>query len=292
MESQLTSIAHNNDELDCIRNGMIVEGNGHRAVAFSVNPKTMEIKIRNMISQKNTEKHYGWNAGVQSIRNDDYVALSSWSAKSKRIQVYRKTSKGLVPTRNYGGSYNSRLIAKLPESIIKFLEPRGGGPSFLPTGPWRINYDMFKTLPREQIERFLIISKMHPDWIEYLTNEALKVPEQHLITDWNSKHVKSLPKTLQAHEEYWTKTKESDSEVYVYNSMVWLLLFKDGSSRIIEPDPTSGHHYVGPSRRIIETFKSLPRTMPKDVVRAIQFNIGAYEKDERSYGVRWYLYKN
>ena len=286
-ESQLTSTAHEN--LDCIRNGLISEGIGHRAVAFMVDQKG-DVKIRAMISQKSTEKYYGWNSGVQSLKKDDFVVISSWTPKSEKIQVFRRTNRGLVPTRTHGGSYRCRLLERLPDSIRDFLKPRGGGPSYLPSGPWRAQYDMNENMQRKRIESFLK-DYLSGDWFTYVVQEAQKAPEQHLIVDWHSHKVQSLPATLCAHEEFWTKSKDDDSDVYVYNSMVWVLIHSCGKIEIVEPDPTSGHHYTGPSRRIIETFRALPKTMPSTVVKAIKINLGAYEKDERSYGARWYLYK-
>ena len=269
---------------------MIDGGIGHRAVAFSVNATGGGVTVRTMISQRTTENIYGWNAGVQTVRKDDFVAISSWTPKTSKTQVFRKTTKGLVPIRNWGGSFNSRLIEKLPKCIIEFLKPKGGGPSYLPSGPWRANYDMNKTLDRDVILKFL-----HPylagDWLDYTVQEASKAPEQHLSVDWNSRKVQALPTTLDAHEEFWTDSKEPDSNVRVHNSMVWILIHRDGTVTTVEPEPTSGFHYVGNSRRIIETFKALPQQMPSTVVRAIKLNLGAYEKDEVSYGARWFLYK-
>lgn len=288
MELALTSTIET--ELDCIRNGIIVDGKGHRAVAFSVNDKTNVLQVRNMISQKSTERIHGWNSGVQAIREGDYVALSSWCPKHKKIQVYRLTSKGLVPSRKYGGSFNSTLLDRLPKPIIDFLNPRGGGPSYLPSGYWRSNYDMIDTLSRPQIEAFLS-EYLEGDWLSYTVEEAMKAPQQHLITSWSSRHVNPLPNKITNHMEYWIPSKEKADEPQVYNSMIWVLIHQDGTKELVEPKPTSGNEYVGPSRRITETFNELPKGMPTTVVRAIRINLGAYERDEQSYGARWYLYK-
>lgn len=288
---ELALISSNDTVLECIRNGMIVDGIGHRAVAFMVDDKTNIIRIRNMISQKSLEKIHGWNTSVQAIRDGDYVAISSWVGKAKpRIQVYRKTVKGLFPSQKYGGSLNSSLIPRLPKSIVGFLDPRGGGPSYLPTGYWRSNYDMLETNNRKQIEDFLS-PFLKGDWLEFTVDEAMKSPSQHLITTWSSRHVKKLPTKITNHMEYWTQTKDPAADAMVYNSMVWVLVHQDGTTELVEPKPTSGHEYVGPSRRIVETFNELPKGMPTTVVRALQINLGAYERDERSYGARWFLYE-
>lgn len=288
MELALTSTS-TNDPLSSIHNGMIVDGVGHRAVCFAMDSKTNAIVIRNMISQRTTEKIYGWNSGVQAIKSDDYVAISSWCQKQHKIQLYRNGPRGLTPIRNWGGNTVTKILSRLPESIAEFLKPKGGGPSYLPTGYWRSKYDMVEPLHRSQIEKFLREYLSQP-WFDFTVQEALKVPHQHLITDWNCKHVKPLPSMITNHEEFWIE-HESDSDYLVYNSMVWVLIHADGTKEFLEPVATSGNKYVGLSRRVTETFTGLPKSMPKTVVKAIQINLGAYEKNERSYGARWFLYK-
>lgn len=269
---------------------MIDDQNGHRAVCFTIDTKTNALVIRNMISQKTTEKIYGWNSGVQSLRVDDYVVISSWSDDGQtKLQLYRNNAKGLTPIRNWGGTTVGKILSRLPESITEFLKPKGGGPSYLPSGYWRSKYDMVDCLDRSQIEAFLS-EYLIGEWLEYTVGEALKVPQQHLIMDWSCKHIKPLPSKITNHEEFWLQS-ENDPEYLVYNSMVWVLIHADGTKEFIEPAATSGNKYIGPTRRIVETYTGLPKGMPKTVVKAIQINLGAYEKDERSYGARWFLYK-
>lgn len=269
---------------------MIYDGVGHRAVCFAFDQKTNELKIREMISQKTTEKFYGWNSGIQVIKPNDFVAICSWDLKGQRLQIYRNSSKGLIAVRNWGGKRKADILSKLPEAIIDFLKPKGGGPSFLPSGYWRSKYDMVETLNREQIEKFL--SKyLTGEWLDYAIDEAEKAPLQHLITDWDSRHVKPLPLMITNHEELWMASNDIDAECLVHNSMVWVLIHADGTQEFIEPKATSGHRYLGTSRKIVETFTALPKGMPKTVVKAIAINLGAYEKDDHSYGARWFLYK-
>lgn len=286
MELALTST----NDLDSIRNGMIENGVGHRAVSFSIDPRNGNLYIRSMISLKNAEKYYGWNSGVQSLKIGDFVVISSWDNKRSKLELFRNTTKGLVSVRTFGGIPLSKIKDKLPPSIVDFLKPRGGGPSYLPTGYWRANYDMISTLPSTVITAFLS-QYLTGQWLTYAIDEAAKVPEQHLITDWKSRHVKPLPKTMTNHCEFWEKELYSKEDYYVHNSNVWILIHANGEIELHEIDETSGHYYVGPSRRVVETFKAMPKVMPATVVKAIQLNLGAYEKDERSYGARWYLYK-
>lgn len=278
-----------NEQLDCIRNGLIVGDVGHRAAAFTVNDNTGAIRIRNVISQKTTEDIHGWNASVQSVRIDDFVVVSTWNSKFRRTQVFRLTEKGLVPSRRYGGSINSTLIGRLPKPVVDFLQPKGGGPSYLPSGYWRSNYDMIDTLTRQKIHAFLS-PYLEGDWLDYTVDEALKSPQQHLITSWSSRHVKLMPTKVTNHMEYWVADQEEETKPHVYNSMIWVFIHDDGKVEMIEPKPTSGNSYVGPSRRITETFNEPPKGIPATVARAIQINLGAYERDEQSFGARWYLY--
>lgn len=287
MELALTST---NVEPSNIRNGMISDGEGHRAVCFVIDQKTNELKIREMISQKTTEKYYGWNSGIQVIKPNDFVAICTWDLKGHRLQIYRNSSKGLTTVRNWGGKRKADILSKLPESIIEFLKPKGGGPSYLPSGYWRSKYDMIETMKQEQIEKFLS-DYLEGEWLDYTVEEAGKAPLQHLITDWNSRHVKPLPTKITNHEEVWMADNSIESECLVHNSMVWVLIHANGKKEFIDPEATSGHRYLGSTRKVVETFTALPKGMPKTVVKAIQINLGAYEKDDRSYGARWYLYK-
>lgn len=295
-EFQLTSLAQgpkiHNPDLDCIRNGLIMDGVGHRAIVFALD-RNDNVFVRNQISQKNTEKYYGWNAGVQALKRDDFVVISTWNKRGTgRIQTFRKTGVGLRPIRTHGGSYQCRLLDKLPKCLLDFLKPRGGGPSFLPSGYWRANYDMINCANKNRIHTFLK-NYLTDEWLDYVVNEAAKAPAQHLNFDWTSStKTKPLPATLDSHEEYWC-VKDGDDEHYkVHNSMVWVLIHANGKIDIKECKPTSGHRYTGQYRRIVETFTNLPEAMPKTVVKAIQINLGAYERDEQSYGARWYLYGN
>lgn len=287
MELVLTSTTET--PMECIRNGMIVDGFGHRAVAFKVDEKTKGVTIRNVISQKTKEKIHGWNASIQTLRLGDYVIMSSWYGKHKKIQMLQNTKNGLRPSRTNGGSVNSILIPRLPKAIIEFLNPREGGPSYLPSGYWRSKYDMYTSVNKEEIEKFL---KPYLDekWLQYTVEQAAKVPFQHLIMDWNSIHVKPLPKSIENHMEYWVLDDYTDKPV-VHNSMIWVLKHTDGTIEIREPQPTSGHYYRGPTRRISETFTDAPKGMPNTVEQAIRINLGAYEKNDTSYGARWFLYK-
>lgn len=280
-----------NEPLDCIRNGMIHDGVGHRAVSFTVDESNGRVRLRTMISQKTTERIHGWNAGVQSVREGDFVAMSSWCKKHKKLQLFRVHANGkLIPSRKHGGSFNSPLLTRLPKCIIKFLEPCGGGPSYLPSGYWRSKYDMIESLPKLSIQSFLS-QYLSGDWLDYTVAEALKVPQQHLITSWQSDYVKPLPTKIDNHMEYWVLEDNPNGDYLVHNSMIWILIHENGKHELVEMEPTSGHEYLGPSRRIVKTFDGTPKAMPSTVVKAIRINLGAYEKDERSYGARWFLYK-
>lgn len=287
MELALTST----NERDCIRNGLINGDAGHRAVAFVYDPTVPKrVIMRDMISICNTEKLYGWNASVQTLKVGDFVAIHSWGKGFKDLRLYRKGTRGLKNVRNVGGAYVKEVLSSLPLSIKQFLAPRGGGPSYLPSGEWRSKYDMNNTLDKPTIEAFLS-QYLDGDWLAFTIEEALKAPRQHLITDWQSPHVKPLPSIIINHEEIWVEDAEKSEDYYVHNSMVWILLHENGDKEFIELEPTSGHFYVGKSRKIIKTYTGMPKALPSTVIKAVQINLGAYEKDERSYGARWYLYK-
>lgn len=287
MELALTST----NERDSIRNGLINLDAGHRAVAFTYDPaSSKKIVMRDMISICNTDKYYGWNASVQTLKVGDFVAIHSWGKGFRDLRLFRKGAKGLRPVRNYGGVYIKEVLSLLPKTILNFLAPRGGGPSYLPSGEWRSKYDMINTLDKPTIEAFLS-QYLEGDWLTYAVEEALKAPRQHLITDWSSPHVKPLPNIITNHEEIWVEDAEKSEDYYVHNSMVWILLHFHGEKELVELEPTSGHFYVGKSRKIIKTYTGMPKALPSTVIKAVQINLGAYEKDERSYGARWFLYK-
>lgn len=287
MELALTST----NERDCIRNGLIDGNNGHRAVVFKYNPEDNKVVLRPMISIISTETYYGWNASVQALKIDDYIIISAWEGKKCEMKLFHKNVNGLKRVRNWGGTYVNKLLSKLPKNILEFLKPRGGGPSYLPSGLWRSKYDMNEKADINVIKKFISPYLSDQDWLDFVVGEAALAPRQHLIMDWESPHVKPMPLAMSNHEEIWVEDIADTSNYLVHNSMVWILLHENGDIEFVELEPTSGHFYTGKSREVIKTYTGMPKAIPSSVTKAIQINLGAYEKDERSYGARWYLYK-
>lgn len=275
-----------------LRNGNINDGHGWRCIVVNYDLKKGILNVRPMISQVTRAPHYFWCGSVQSLYRGDHVIISSWGLDWYDIKAYQyQNGKRMVELKN--PLFINKLMEALPECIRHFLQKIESGPSYLPSGYWRKKYDMCETRPITLVERFLsgMFNKSDKKWLDFICQEASISPSAHLIMDWNDNRVKPLPDSITNHKEYWYNEDQSPEDYLVLNSMVWVLQHEDLGVEVIEPEPTSGHECIGPSRRIGHTYKGLSRGMPSTVIRAIKFNLGAYEKDGRSYGCRWYLYK-
>lgn len=272
-------------EKEAIKNGCIDNGTGHRALV--VNWLNGKLQIRRVFTQHTRERIFGWNASMQCVVPGDYVLMKEWSLhKETAVRLYRFKGGKLTSVRSK--QTLSDILKLLPDILRLFLIRRNSGPSYLPPGPWREVYDMTERLTETTIRAFLEQWRVPGEWLDYIVQEAQRAPAQHLNTNWKGSQTKPLPAVLDNPGYVW----ESESgDEWVHNSMVWILITAKGDVTIHDIPETSGHRCVGPTRRIVETFTGEVMPMPKDVVRAIKVNLGAYEENDRSYGARWYLYQ-
>lgn len=271
-----------------LRSGIIDNGVGWRCVVLSYDKPSNIVSIRPMISQVSRAPIYGWCSSIQKLVRGDYVIVSSWQENRYEVRGYQyQRNDNFVELHNV--VFLNKLMSLLPDSIKAFLKRVDNGPSYLPSGYWRKKYDMTTLAKPEVIEKFLSQYIQDKEWLDYIVEQAALSPDSHLQVNW--RNAKALPKAMTNHTEHWLDPLEENPKYDVLNSMIWVLIHDDGTSKLLDIPATSGHEYHGQSKKIVQTFKGLPVGIGKTVKRAIQINLGAYEKDNKSYGCRWQLFK-
>lgn len=276
------------DKPQKLRSGIIDNGVGWRCVVVSYDKPADIVSLRPMISQINRAPLYGWCSSIQMLSKGDYVIVSQWDHNHYEIKGYQyQRNDKFVELRNV--VFLNKLIKLLPKNILTFLKRVDNGPSYLPSGYWRKKYDMTSLAQSEVIEKFLSQYITDNKWLSYIVDQCSVSPAVNLQMGW--RFAKGMPKALTNHTEHWWDPTNDNPGYDVLNSMIWVLIHEDGKTEILDIPATSGHEYHGQTKKIVQTFKGLPLGIPKTVKRAIQINLGAYEKDNHSYGCRWQLFK-
>ncbi len=174
------------------------------------------------------------------------------------------------------------LWSMVPPEISKWLEDfHDRTESFLPAGfGWDGVQSDEEKRKEERLRTFL--RGLRGEQIIDIITPAMKSPGKDLPTSWR----RANPR-MPSHLDAPAKTHlDVSSNIKTYTQ--WILIFSDGRVSLRTPEPTSGKELIHGNEP--REYAGTLRPMPEKVIRAVKVTRGAYERNGKTFGIKWELF--
>jgi hypothetical protein len=254
-----------------IKNGQCFSSNGYRQVAISISGEIRPV-LRAIYSGYLPDR-----CTVQAAEEGDYLFIEKWGKENFDEVKIVGSNVTLTLNETIAG------WAVCPAQLKKWLE-RGKEDrqeSYLPAGcGWNGRDTLMSNIKKERITRFFTrIPHPTPDKV---LDEAMLSPGKNMPTSWAK--AEPLPETLFSLLEVGYVSWDAWTE--------WVFWYSNGKVEHTILEATIGFdRSMAEKEEHTIMLRSPEKTMPKNVVKAMRINRGAYTKDGMNYGVSWELYK-